>query len=155
MIQASEGNLIAKDLKFGIIISRFNRFISEKLLEGAIDCIKRHDGDEEKIKLFWVPGSFELPLTAKKIAQSGKFDVLICIGALVRGETPHFDYIAQETTKGIAKASFDTGIPIGFGVVTADSTDQAIERAGLKAGNRGWDAALTVIELANLFKKIS
>ncbi|TET19430.1 MAG: 6,7-dimethyl-8-ribityllumazine synthase [Candidatus Cloacimonadota bacterium] len=155
MIQASEGNLIAKDLRFGIIISRFNRFISEKLLEGAIDCIKRHDGDEAKIKLFWVPGSFELPLTAKKIAQSGKFDVLICIGALVRGETPHFDYIAQEAVKGIAKASFDTGIPIGFGVVTADSTDQAIERAGLKAGNRGWDAALSVIELANLFKKLS
>jgi len=154
MLRVTEGNLVAKGLKFGIIVSRFNRFISERLLEGAIDCIKRHSGDEQNIKVFWTPGSFELPLVAKKIAHSGKFDALICIGAIIRGDTPHFDFIAQETTKGIAKVSFDTGLPATFGIITADSTDQAVERAGLKAGNKGWDAALSAIELANLLKKI-
>jgi 6,7-dimethyl-8-ribityllumazine synthase len=150
-----DAKLLAKGLRFGIIVSRFNRFISERLLEGALDCIKRHDGDEEKINIFWAPGSFELPLVAKKLAESSKFDALICIGAVVRGDTPHFDFIASETAKGIAKVSLDTGVPVSFGIITADSADQAIERAGLKQGNKGWDAALSAIELANLFKHIS
>jgi 6,7-dimethyl-8-ribityllumazine synthase len=149
-----EGKLDAKGLKFGIVISRFNRFISERLLEGAIDCIDRHNGDKNSISVFWTPGSFELPIVAKKIAISGKFDALICIGAIVRGETPHFDFVAQETSKGIARVSFETNVPASFGIITADSTDQAIDRAGLKAGNKGWDAALSAIELANLLKKI-
>jgi 6,7-dimethyl-8-ribityllumazine synthase len=150
-----DGKLIAKGLRLGIIVSRFNRFISERLLEGALDCIKRHDGDDEKTKVFWTPGSFELPLVAKKLAESKQFDALMCLGAVVRGDTPHFDFIATETAKGIAKVSLDTGVPVSFGIITADSTDQAIERAGLKQGNKGWDAALSAIELANLFKDIS
>jgi 6,7-dimethyl-8-ribityllumazine synthase len=149
-----EGKLDAKGLRFGIVVSRFNRFISERLLEGAIDCIDRHNGDKNNISVFWTPGSFELPIVAKKIALSGKFDALICIGAIVRGETPHFDFVAQETAKGIARVSFETNVPTSFGIITADSTDQAVERAGLKAGNKGWDAALSAIELANLLKKI-
>jgi len=154
MLNVKEGNLVAKGLKFGIVISRFNRFISERLFEGAMDCIKRHNGDENNVTLFWVPGSFELPLIAKKVSISQKYDAVICIGAIIRGETPHFDFIAQEAAKGIAKASFETDIPITFGIITADNIDQAVERAGLKAGNKGWDAALSAIEMANLLKKI-
>ncbi len=150
-----DGKLIAKGLQIGIIVSRFNRFISERLLEGALDCIKRHDGDEEETQVFWAPGSFELPLVAKKLAESKQFDALICIGAVVRGDTPHFDFIASEAAKGIAKVSLDTGVPVSFGIITADSADQAIERAGLKEGKTGWDAALSAIELANRFKHIS
>ncbi|MCK4234356.1 6,7-dimethyl-8-ribityllumazine synthase [candidate division WOR-3 bacterium] len=154
MLKVTEGKLDAKGLRFGIVVSRFNRFITERLLEGAIDCIKRHNGDVRDISIFWTPGSFDLPLVAKKIARPKKFDALICIGAIVRGDTPHFDFVAQEASKGIAKVSFETGIPATFGIITADSVDQAVERAGLKAGNKGWDAALSAIELANLLKKI-
>jgi 6,7-dimethyl-8-ribityllumazine synthase len=154
MKKVTEGKLDAKGLKFAIIVSRFNRFISERLLEGAIDCIKRHNGTDENIEIFWTPGSFELPLVAKKLALKKKFHGLICIGAIVRGDTPHFDFVAQETSKGIAKVSLETGVPATFGIITADSVDQAIERAGLKAGNKGWDAALSAIELANLVKLI-
>jgi 6,7-dimethyl-8-ribityllumazine synthase len=154
MKNAGEAKLIAKGLSIGIIVSRFNRFIAERLLEGALDCIKRHDGDEGKTKVFWAPGSFELPLVAKKLAQTKQFDALICIGAVVRGDTPHFDFIASEAAKGISRVSLDTGVPVSFGIITADSTDQAIERAGLKQGNKGWDAALSAIEMANLFKQI-
>ncbi len=147
-----DAKLIARGLRFAIIVSRFNRFISERLLEGALDCIKRHDGDDEQTEVFWVPGSFELPLVAKKVAASGRFDALMCLGAVVRGDTPHFDFVANETAKGIAKVSLETGVPVSFGIITADSTDQAIERAGLKQGNKGWNAALSAIELGNLFK---
>ncbi|MCK4577088.1 6,7-dimethyl-8-ribityllumazine synthase [candidate division WOR-3 bacterium] len=154
MEKVTEGKLDAKGLRFGIVVSRFNRFITERLLEGAIDCIKRHNGDVRDISIFWTPGSFDLPLVAKKIARPKKFDALICIGAIIRGDTPHFDFVAQEASKGIAKVSFETGIPATFGIITADSVDQAVERAGLKAGNKGWDAALSAIELANLLKKI-
>ena len=154
MNRVTEGKLDAKGLKFGLIVSRFNRFISERLLEGAIDCIKRHNGNEDSIHIFWTPGSFELPLVAKKLAMKKKYHALICIGAIVRGDTPHFDFVAQETAKGIAKVSLETGTPTTFGIITADSVDQAIERAGLKAGNKGWDSALSAIELANLVKQI-
>ncbi|TES89791.1 MAG: 6,7-dimethyl-8-ribityllumazine synthase [Candidatus Cloacimonadota bacterium] len=154
MANVTEGKLTAKGLTFGIVVSRFNRFISERLLEGALDCIKRHNGDEKNISIFWTPGCFELPLVAKKIALSEKFDAVICLGAIVRGDTPHFDFIAQETAKGIAKVSFETGLPASFGIITADSVDQAVERAGLKAGNKGWDAALSAIEMSNLLKKM-
>lgn len=154
MLKVTEAKLVAKGIKFGIVVSRFNRFISERLLEGAIDCIKKHNGEEENIRVFWTPGSFELPLIAKRIALSGKFNAVICIGAVIRGDTPHFDFIAQETSKGIAKVSFETGVPASFGIITADSVDQAMDRAGLKAGNKGWDAALSAIEMANLLKEI-
>ena len=136
-------------------LSRFNRFISERLLEGALDCIKRHDGDEGNASVFWAPGSFELPLVAKKLADTKQFDAIICLGAVVRGDTPHFDFIASETAKGIAHVSLNTGVPVSFGIITADSAEQAIERAGLKEGNKGWDATLSAIEMANLFKLIS
>lgn len=152
---SGDAKLIAKGLRFGIIVSRFNRFISERLLEGALDCIRRHDGDDKKVLVFWAPGSFELPLVAKKLAETRKFDALLCLGAVVRGDTPHFDFVASETAKGIARVSLETGVPVSFGIITADSADQAIERAGLKQGNKGWDAALSAIELANLFKSIS
>lgn len=154
MSQPIEGKLDAKGLKIAIVISRFNRFISQRLLEGAMDCIKRHNGMEKDTTIFWVPGSFELPMVSKKIALSEKYDGLICLGAVVRGETPHFDFVSQETSKGIARLSYDTGVPVGFGIITADSTDQAIERAGLKSGNKGWDAALSTIEQINLLKQI-
>lgn len=154
MYKSTEGKLIAKGFKFAIVVSRFNRFISQKLLEGAVDCIKRHNGEEENISIFWTPGAFEIPIVAKKVSISKKFDAIICIGAVIRGDTPHFDFIAQETSKGIAKVSFETGIPTSFGIITADSADQAMERAGMKAGNKGWDAALSAIEMSNLLRKI-
>ncbi len=154
MLKTTEGKLVAKGINFAIVVSRFNRFISEKLLEGAIDCIKRHNGEEDKISIFWTPGAFEIPVVAKKVSLSKKYDAVICIGAVVRGDTPHFDFIAQETSKGIAKVSFETGIPTSFGIITADSPDQAMERAGMKSGNKGWDAALSAIEMSNLLKNI-
>ncbi|MFC1616925.1 6,7-dimethyl-8-ribityllumazine synthase [Candidatus Margulisiibacteriota bacterium] len=149
-----EGNLDAKKLKIAIIVSRFNSFISERLQEGAIDCLKRHGIDDKAISIFKVPGSFEIPLIAKNIAKINKFDAIICLGAIIRGQTPHFDYVATETTKGIAAVSLDESIPIGFGIITSDTIEQAIERAGTKAGNKGWDAALSIIEMANLQKNI-
>jgi 6,7-dimethyl-8-ribityllumazine synthase len=148
-----EGKLIAKDLSFGIVVSRFNDFFSKKLLEGALDALKRHGADEAKITVAWVPGSFELPLVARKLAKTKKFNAVIALGVLIQGSTPHFDYIASETAKGIAMASFETDCPIAFGVVTADSIEQAVERSGSKSGNKGFNAALTAIEMANLYKE--
>jgi 6,7-dimethyl-8-ribityllumazine synthase len=148
-----EGNLIAKGLKFGIIVGRFNEFIGGKLLAGAIDALKRHGVEEENIEIAWVPGAFEIPLVAKKMAKTDDYDAVICLGAVIRGATPHFDYVSGEVSKGIASASLETGVPIIFGVLTTDSIEQAIERAGTKSGNKGYDAAVTAIEMANLLKQ--
>lgn len=148
------GKLIAKGLKFGIIVSRFNEFISQKLLAGALDTLTRHDADEEKIDVAWVPGAFEIPYAAMKMAESGKYDAVICLGAVIRGDTPHFDYIAAEVTKGIAQTGMKSGVPTIYGVITTDTLEQAIERAGTKAGNKGADAANSAIEMANLFKQL-
>lgn len=153
-IKTYEGNLIAKDLRFGIVIGRFNEFISSKLLGGAIDGFIRHGADEADIETAWVPGAFEIPLVAQKMAGSKKYNAVICLGAVIRGSTPHFDYVASEVSKGIAKVSLDTGIPVIFGVLTTDTIEQAIERAGTKAGNKGYDAAVTAIEMANLLGRL-
>ncbi len=149
-----EGNLIAKDIKFAIVVSRFNDFISQKLVEGAIDCLKRHDAQEENITVIKVPGAFEIPVTTEKLAECKKYDALICVGAVIRGSTPHFDYVASEVSKGIAQTSLKHKLPIAFGVLTTDTIEQAVERAGTKAGNKGWDAAMTAIEMVNLFKEM-
>lgn len=149
-----EGNLIAQGLKFGIIAGRFNEFISGKLVSGAIDALKRHGVDENDIDITWVPGAFEIPLTAKKMAKSQKYDSVICLGAVIRGATPHFDYVSSEVSKGIAHVSLETEVPVIFGVLTTDNIEQAIERAGTKAGNKGYDAAVTAIEMANLLKQL-
>jgi 6,7-dimethyl-8-ribityllumazine synthase len=149
-----EGKLNAKDLKFGIVVGRFNEFISSKLLGGAIDALKRHGSEEKAIEVIWSPGSFEIPLIAKKMAKSAKYDAVICLGAVIRGGTPHFDYIASEVSKGIANAMLETEVPIIFGVLTTDSIEQAIERAGTKSGNKGFDAAMSAIEMANLMKEL-
>ncbi len=153
-IKTNEGKLIAKDLKFGIVIARFNEFIGSKLLAGAIDGLVRHGAEEGNIEVSWVPGAFEIPLIAQKMANSKRFDAIICLGAVIRGSTPHFDYVSNEMSKGIAKVSLDAGIPVAFGVLTTDTIEQAIERAGTKAGNKGYDAAVTAIETANLMKII-
>lgn len=150
-----EGNLLAQDLRFGIIVSRFNDFIGERLVGGAMDALKRSGADEKDIDLFKVPGAFEIPLVAKKVARSGRYDAVICLGAVIRGATPHFDYVANEVSKGIAHVSLETDIPIAFGVLTTDTLEQAIERAGSKAGNKGWDAAMAAIEMANLIRGIN
>jgi len=147
-----EGKLDAKGLKFAIVIARFNEFISGKLLSGCLDGLKRHGADEAKIDLVWAPGSFEIPLLAKKLATSGKYHAVICLGAVIRGATPHFDYVSAEVSKGVASASMDSGIPVIFGVLTTDNLEQAIERAGTKGGNKGFDAALAAIEMANVVK---
>ena len=149
-----EGELQAEGLKFAIIVSRFNEFITGKLLEGAIDALIRHGAVEKNIDVIKVPGSFELPLVAKKAAQKKSYDAVICLGTIIRGATPHFDYVAAEASKGIATASMDTGVPIAFGVLTTDTIEQAIERAGTKSGNKGWDAAMVAIEMAQLLKKL-
>jgi 6,7-dimethyl-8-ribityllumazine synthase len=149
-----EGNLSAEDINFAIVVGRFNSLISEKLLEGAVDCIVRHGGEEKNITVVRVPGSFEIPLTAKKLAKSGKYDAVICLGAVIRGSTPHFDYVANEVSKGIATVSLETEIPIAFGVLTTDTIEQAVERAGTKMGNKGFDAALSAIEMVNVLRKI-
>jgi len=145
-----EGKLSAKGLRFGIVISRFNEFITSKLLDGCLDALKRHDADEKNLDIVWVPGSFEIPFAANKFASSKKYDAVICLGAVIKGDTPHFDYIAAEVTKGIAAAGLKTGVPVVFGVITTDNLEQAIERAGTKSGNKGADAAMTAIEMANL-----
>ncbi|MEN6372057.1 MAG: 6,7-dimethyl-8-ribityllumazine synthase [Armatimonadota bacterium] len=149
-----EGKLIAADLKFGIVISRFNEFITSKLLDGALDALIRHGAEDKNIEVAWVPGTFEIPLIAQKMAGSKKYDAVICLGALIRGSTPHFDYIAAEASKGIAQVGLVTGIPVIFGVITTDNIEQAIERAGTKAGNKGASAAEAAIEMANLVKSI-
>lgn len=150
-----EGKLDASGLSIGILVSRFNSFISERLLEGALDALLRHGIADEKIVVARVPGAFEIPLAAKKMAESGKFDAVICLGAVIRGATPHFDYVASEVSKGVAHVSLDSGIPVVFGVLTTDSIEQAIERAGTKAGNKGFDAAVTAIETVNLLKGLT
>lgn len=149
-----EGNLISKDQKFGIIVGRFNEFIGSKLLGGAIDALKRHGASEEDIEVAWVPGAFEIPLIAKKMAKSGKYDAVICLGAVIRGSTPHFEYVSSEVTKGVAHVSLETEVPVVFGVLTTDSIEQAIERAGTKAGNKGFEAAVTAVEMVNLIQAI-
>ncbi|HCL81471.1 MAG: 6,7-dimethyl-8-ribityllumazine synthase [Nitrospirae bacterium GWC2_46_6] len=149
-----EGELQAKGIKFGIIVSRFNDFITSRLLDGAVDALVRHGAKEDDIEVVKVPGAFEIPLVAKKMAAKGSYGAVICLGTVIRGATPHFDYVASEVSKGIASASFETGVPIAFGVITSDTIEQAVERAGTKAGNKGWDAALTAIEMAQVLKKI-
>src|ERR1017187_9315316 len=155
MPKTYEGQLIAKDLKFGIVAARFNEFITGKLVEGAVDALKRHGAPEENIEIAWVPGSFEIPLVAQKMAQSKKYDAVICLGTLIRGSTPHFDYIAGEAAKGIAQVGLSTGVPTIFGVITTDSIEQAIERAGTKAGNKGFAAAEAAIEMADLLRSMA
>jgi 6,7-dimethyl-8-ribityllumazine synthase len=149
-----EGNLVARGLKFAIVASRFNEFISKNLVSGALDALKRHEAADENIDVAWVPGSFEIPLVASRMAGSGKYDAVICLGAVIRGNTPHFDYVAAEVSKGIARVGLDTGIPLAFGIITADTLEQAVDRAGAKAGNKGWQAALSAIEMANLMAGI-
>lgn len=154
MVKTLEGKLIAKGLKFGIVVSRFNHFIGERLLEGALDALKRSGAEEEDFWVVRVPGAFEIPLAAKKMAKSGRYNAIICLGSVIRGATPHFDYIATEVTKGIASLSLESEIPISFGVLITDTIEQAIERAGTKVGNKGFDAAMSAIEMANLMKEI-
>jgi len=154
MSKPFEGMLLGRGLKFGLVVSRFNEFITKKLVEGAQDALLRHGVNEEDIEVAWVPGSFEIPLIAKKLAQTERYDAVICLGAVVRGGTPHFEYIAAEVSKGIAKVSLETGLPVIYGVVTADTLEQAIERAGTKEGNEGFRAAVSAIEMANLVKGI-
>lgn len=150
-----EGKLIAKGLRFGIIVSRFNEFLSSRLLEGALDALKRHDASEENIEVAWTPGAFEIPAIAKKMAASKKYDAVICLAVIIRGGTPHFEYIASEAAKGIAQVNLESGIPTAFGIITTDTIEQAIERAGTKSGNKGWQTALSAIEMANLVKNMS
>ena len=149
-----EGNLLGKGLKFGVVVSRFNEFFSGKLLEGAKDALTRHGVLETDVEVAWTPGSFEIPLIAQKMAESGKYNAVICLGAVIRGGTPHFDYIAAEVSKGIANIGLKTGVPVIFGVITTDTLEQAIERSGTKGGNKGFDAAVSAIEMANLIKAL-
>ena len=154
MSKVFEGVLLGKGLKFGLVASRFNEFITKKLVEGAQDALLRHGVSEEDIEIAWVPGTFEIPLVAKKLALTKRYDAVICLGAVIRGATPHAEYIAAEVTKGIAKVGLDTGLPVIYGVITADTLEQAIERAGTKRGNKGFEAAVSAIEMANLSKSI-
>jgi 6,7-dimethyl-8-ribityllumazine synthase len=154
MAKVYEGKLLADGLKLGIVVSRFNEFITKKLLDGALDTLKRHGAKDTDVEVAWVPGTFEIPLVAQKMASSKKYDAVICLGAVIRGATPHFDYIAGEVTKGIAQTGMVTGVPTIFGVITTDSIEQAIERAGTKVGNKGSDAAAAAIEMANLMKQL-
>lgn len=149
-----EGNLSAKGLRFAIVASRWNDFIGSRLIDGAVDCIVRHEGNAENIALYRCPGSFELPMVVKKVAETKRYDAVIAIGVLIRGATSHFDYIAAEATKGVAQAALESGVPVTYGVLTTDTIEQAIERAGTKAGNKGWEAASAAIEMANLYKAI-
>jgi len=154
MPEIIEGRISAEGFRFAILVSRFNDFISSKLVEGAMDALKRHGGDEDQVSLIKVPGAFEIPLVAKKLAESGKFNAIICLGAVIRGSTPHFDYVAAEVSKGIAQVALESKVPVTFGVLTTDNLEQAIERAGSKSGNKGWDAAMAAMEMVNLFKQI-
>lgn len=149
-----EGKLTAKGIKVAIVAARFNEFITSKLLSGALDCLKRHEAADEDITVAWVPGAFEVPVAAKKLAAAKKYDAIICLGAVIRGATPHFDYVCAEASKGIAAVSMEYGLPVAFGILTTENIQQAIERAGTKAGNKGADCALTAIEMVNLFKQI-
>ena len=154
MPEIIEGRISAEGFRFAILVSRFNDFISSKLVEGAMDALKRHGGNEDQVSLIKVPGAFEIPLAAKKLAESGKFNAIICLGAVIRGSTPHFDYVAAEVSKGIAQVALESKVPVTFGVLTTDNLEQAIERAGSKSGNKGWDAAMAAMEMVNLFKQI-
>ncbi len=149
-----EGKLDAKGLRVGLLVSRFNSFISDRLVEGAIDALLRHGAEKEDILIVRVPGAFEIPPAAKQMVQSGRFDAIVCLGAVIRGATPHFDYVSAEVTKGVASVSMESGIPVAFGVLTTDSIEQAIERAGSKAGNKGFDAAMAAVEMANLYRSL-
>jgi 6,7-dimethyl-8-ribityllumazine synthase len=149
-----EGNLVAKDIKIGIVAARFNEFIVSKLLGGALDGLKRHNVEETQIEIAWVPGAFEIPLIAGKMAKSGKYDAVICLGAVIRGNTTHYDYVCSEVSKGVAHVGLEAGIPVMFGVLTTENIEQAIERAGTKAGNKGYDCAVSAIEMVNLIKQI-
>jgi 6,7-dimethyl-8-ribityllumazine synthase len=150
-----QGDMTAKGLKFGIVAARFNDFITSKLLDGALDALQRHGATEGDIEIVKVPGAYEIPLVAKKLAQSKKYHAVICLGAVIRGATPHFEYISAEVSKGVAVASLETGLPVIFGVLTTDTIEQAVERAGTKSGNKGWDAALSAIEMANVMKQLA
>lgn len=154
MTQVFEGRLLAEGMRFGIVASRFNEFITNKLLSGALDALIRHGAGEEDISVAWVPGTFEIPMTAQRMAKSGKYDAIICLGAVIRGATPHFDYVAAEASKGIAQVGLSTGVPTIFGVLTTESIEQAIERAGTKIGNKGSDAAVSAIEMVDLLRNM-
>ena len=153
-MQTIEGNINAKTKRFGIVVSRFNEVISKSLLTGAVDCLKRHECEDKNITVAYVPGAFEIPYAAKKMVESKKYDAIICLGAVIRGATPHFEYIAAEVSKGIASVSLGSGVPVIFGVITSDTIEQALERAGTKAGNKGWDAAMSAMEMADLTGKL-
>jgi 6,7-dimethyl-8-ribityllumazine synthase len=155
MPRVYEGSLVAKGLKFGIVVSRFNEFITSKLLEGALDALRRHGADEQGIEIAWVPGAFEIPLIADQMAASKKYDAVIALGCVIRGSTSHYDYVCSEVSKGIAAASVRRQIPVIFGVLTTDTIEQAVERAGTKAGNKGWEAAVSAIEMANLMHQLA
>ena len=154
-VRTFEGKLVAKEVKVGIVAARFNEFITSKLLDGALDGLKRHDVCEEDIHVAWVPGAFEIPLIASKMAKSGKYDAVICLGAVIRGSTSHYDYVCNEVSKGIAAVSLESGVPVMFGVLTTENIEQAIERAGTKAGNKGYDCAVGAIEMVNLIRPVS
>jgi len=154
MHRTIEGRISAEGFRFALVVSRFNDFITGRLVEGALDALMRHGAGEEQISIIKVPGAFEIPLAAKKLAESGQYHAVICLGAVIRGSTPHFDYVAAEVSKGVATVGLETKVPITFGVLTTDSLEQAIERAGSKAGNKGWDAALAAMEMANLFNQL-
>lgn len=153
-IRTLEGHLDASGARFALVVARFNSFITERLLEGAVDALVRHGASRESLTVLRVPGAFEIPMAAQKVAQSGRYDGVICLGAVIRGSTPHFDYVSSEVSKGVAAVSLESGVPVGFGVLTTDTLEQAIERAGSKAGNKGWETALSVIEMIDLFKKL-
>ena len=150
-----QGNLNAKGFRFALVASRWNDFLTSRLVEGALDALERLGADEKAVALFKVPGSFEIPLLARKLAATGKYDAVVCLGTIIRGETPHFEYIAGEVTKGIAQAGMETGVPVVFGIVTADTLEQAIDRAGVKSGNKGFEAAMSAVELVNLYKAVT
>ena len=154
MSRVYEGHVTGEGRRIGIVVSRFNEFISGRLLEGAMDCLRRHGVDDESISIAWVPGAFDIPAVAKRMGDSSAYDAVVCLGAVIRGATPHFDYVAAEVAKGVAQAGMQSGVPTVFGVITADSLEQAIERAGSKAGNRGYDAALAALELADLYVRM-
>ena len=149
-----EGKLTAKNMKIAIVVARFNEFITSNLLSGCVDCLIRHEAADEDLTVAWVPGAFEITMAAKKLAESGKYDAVICLGAVIRGATPHFDYVCAEASKGIAQVSMQTGVPVAFGVLTTENIQQAVERAGTKAGNKGVDCAMTAMEMVNLFKEM-
>lgn len=154
MSKVFEGNLVGTGLKIGIVTGRFNEFITGKLLSGALDALKRHGVSEDDVSIAWVPGAFEIPLTAKKMAKTNDYDAIITLGTVIRGATPHFDYVSAEAAKGVANAAMESGTPVIFGVLTTDTIEQAIERAGTKAGNKGWEAAVSAIEMANLYSSM-